>query len=758
MKKRFVGAMLLSMSLGSSVLLNAQSLFQSYEGTQAPSRGEQKIQPSTYKLVAVNNDLLFQLLSKIGDGYENASVVDLPTPEGKSQSFKVWKNGLLPAALQAKYPSIRTFTAEAENDKTVTAKIDFTEFGFHAMVFDGENSYFIDPYTNVADGYYMVYYKKDYTRSAAERMHCDYGITEATDADGNAAEQLGGTLPGIGAKQFGTLQRTYKLALSCTGEYAVAVGGTTPTKATVFSAMTTTMNRVNGIYEKEVGVTMNFIANEDTLIYLNANTDPFSGNNNGNVLLSENPVNTKAVIGTANYDIGHIFSTGGGGIAGLGVVCRTAGTTDAKARGVTGSPDPTGDAYDVDYVAHEMGHQFGGEHTFNSDLGSCGGNGEETAAYEPGSGTSIMAYAGICGNDDIAAHSNDYFHIKSLDEISTYLAASNGASCAVTSTGTVLPTLPSITQTYNIPYKTPFEVEAPLATATTSDSLLYCWEQWDLGNFGDRQARSDTFTTGPTFRTFQPTKDRVRVFPVIDKVIANVASYVGERLPTVARTMNFKVAARNTVGGIGAFDFSNNQLVVNVINTDTPFLVTSPNLSTDSAKRKTSYTVTWNVAQTTASPISTANVDIFLSVDGGYTYPFTLATGVPNTGTASVIMADTASTTARIKVKGSGNIFFDISNANFTVYGAPSVGINEVALNNDLTIYPNPATDVIYVSNKGTHTLSYELYNVVGQKMIAGNILNQGAVPVAGYAKGIYYLKIVDNTTGALVSKPVSVR
>lgn len=758
MRKSFLRFSFAGMFVLGGFSLQAQTLFQSFDGMQAPSKGEQIVHPVTYRIVTMNYNELLSFLSRAGNNYEQAIVVDLPTPDGKTRSFKIWKNNLLPAALQAKYPSIRTYTAEAEGDKTIMAKIDFTEKGFHAMVFDGDNTYFIDPYSNVADGYYMVYFKKDYKRSLNESMHCEVGQTMIKDAEGNVGELLDGRLPGIRAKQFGTQRRKYQLALSCTGEYAVAVAGASPTKAGVLSAMTTTMNRVNGIYEKEFGVSMDFIPNEDTLIYLDAFTDPFAGNDNGYLLLDENEATTKMLIGTANYDIGHIFSTGGGGLAGLGVVCLSDSSVDSKAYGVTGSANPVGDPYDVDYVAHEIGHQFGGEHTFNSESGACAGNIVTTASYEPGSGSTIMGYAGICDPDNIQPNSNDYFHIKSLWQISDYILTGGGGTCAVISSGTSIPTLPAITGSYSIPYKTPFELEAPLATASGSDSLLYCWEQWDLGNTGNYENVSDTFKTGPTFRSFQPTKNRMRVFPAISKVIANTPSTLGERLPTVARTMKFKVAARNMVNGTGAFNFSDNELVLNVINTGAPFVVTKPDLSSDSAKRKTNYTVKWNVAQTNVAPISASKVDIFLSVDGGYTYPFTLATGVPNTGTATVLMADTASTTARIKVKGSGNVFFDISNANFTVYGKKGVGVNDVALNNDLNVYPNPAMDIIHVSNKGTHTLTYELYNVIGQKMIGGTIQQQAAIPVAAFAKGIYYLKIMDEKTGAIVSKPVSVR
>ncbi|WP_162902823.1 reprolysin-like metallopeptidase [Taibaiella koreensis] len=731
----------------------AAGFFHAFEGNQAPSAGKQVLQPINYRIQAADQPALKSFLFSLGSDPAKAEIISLPMPNGSARDFYVWNTPMMEEPLRSRFSDIQTFTARAVDNPAVTAKLDYTFWGFHAMVFDGTNTFFIDPYSNVADGYYTVYYKRDYRRPEQQYMVCGVGEATLPDAEGNLPETLDGQPPSLGLKQNGDTHKTYRLALSCTGEYAAAVGGTTPTTISVLSAMTTSMNRVNGIYEREVSVTMVMIGNNDQLVYLNASSDPFNSNNNGNALLGENQTNTNTVIGSANYDIGHIFSTGGGGVAFLGCVCRNF----SKARGVTGSANPVGDPYDVDYVAHEMGHQFGANHTFNR----CSGTENGFTAYEPGSGSTIMAYAGICGPiNNLQPHSDDYFHTASLDEISDYITNDQGSTCAVTSAGIALPVLPPIAASYAIPYLTPFELMGPAATpGAAEDALSYCWEEWDLGNLTADENGSANFIAGPTFRSFRPVTGRLRVFPRIDSIVDNTTSYTGERLPAVARTLRFKLAARSLSNGLGAFDFSDDVVTLNVINTGQPFRVTSPNISTDTAYANSPKTITWNVAQTDVAPISAANVDIYLSIDGGYTYPFVLATGVPNNGSAAVTMPDTFSLWARVKVKGADNVFFDISDVNFKLIDTNRVmSIADVQLRNDLTIWPNPAVNEIRVTSKSNARLGLALFNAIGQKLWSGNLQKNAVIPVGSFTRGIYYLKVTDEQRGAQTVRSIALQ
>ena len=254
--------------------------------------------------------------------------------------------------------------------------------------------------------------------------------------------------------------------MAATAEYTANRGGTV---ASAQAAILTTVNRVTGVYERELAVRLLLVRNDGSLIYTNATTDPYT-NNSPHSLVGENQSNLTAVVGTASFDVGHVFSTAGGGLAYVGVVCHAT----LKAAGETGIANPVGDFFDIDYVAHEMGHQFGGNHTFDGNGGSCGGNRNPGTAYEPGSGSTIMAYAGICGGDNLQAHTDPYFHVVSYEEIESYLATT---SCgAVSSTGNSVPSVSLPPGGKTLPIGTPFKLTAS-GTDADGDPLTFCWEE-----------------------------------------------------------------------------------------------------------------------------------------------------------------------------------------------------------------------------------------------------------------------------------------
>ena len=448
----------------------------------------------------------------------------------------------------------------------------------------------------------------------------------------------------------GTQLRTYDLALACTGEYAQFHGGTVPL---VMSAMTTTMNRVNGIYRSDVCLRMLMVANNDDLIFLNAITDGYT-NNDGGAMLGENQTKVDLIIGSANYDIGHVFSTGGGGIASLVSFV----IISFKARGVTGQGSPIGDPFDVDYVAHEMGHQWDADHTQNN---SC--NRISSAAFEPGSASTIMGYAGIC-SPNLQSNSDPYFHNHSYNQIVAYSVTGNGNTCATITGASNSP--PSITMPsggFAIPRSTPFELTAS-ATDPNGDAMTYCWEQYDLGpaTAGGDINLTNPSGNAPIFRSWDPTPSSTRVFPRLSDLVNNT-TVIGELLPTYARDLTFKLTVRDSwINGA----VNDAQVAFDVAGNSGPFVVTSPNTPVTWIVGS-NQNVSWNVANTTAAPVSCSNVNIYLSTDGGFTYPTLLVSNTPNDGSQPIVVPNIPTALARIKVRAVGNIFFDISNQNFTI-------------------------------------------------------------------------------------------
>jgi hypothetical protein len=494
--------------------------------------------------------------------------------------------------LAAKYPEIKTYTAIGMENPSHVAKLDVGPMGFNAMVLSNDGRYFIDPVFVNNKSAYISYFRKDLP-TWANTFNCNVIADEQFELENK------NRLEAYLARNNSAVvtYRVYRLALACTFEYAKASTSlAAPTKAQVLAKMVTSMNRVNGVYETDVAVHMNLVAKNDTLVFISG-TDPYT-NSNGSTMLSENQSTVNSRIGSANYDIGHVFSTGGGGIASLGSVC----VANRKAQGVTGSPSPVGDAFDIDYVAHEMGHQFAGNHTFNSVASSCNGNRSSSTSFEPGSGTTVMAYAGICGNDDIASNSDPYFHAGSLDEINAFIATTANACAAKTVTTNNQPIV-NAGPDYVIPISTPFQLSGTASDPDSGDVLSYSWEQMDLGPQGSPNSATGN---APLFRFFPPKNTGKRMFPQLSNVLAN-STTLGERLPSYARNMKFRLTARDNKPNAGAT--GKDEMNITVSASAGPFALTSSN-TIDTFLVGSSETITWNVNNTNAAPVNCALVRI----------------------------------------------------------------------------------------------------------------------------------------------------
>jgi hypothetical protein len=661
MKFKFYTSSFLLFVLGLSSALMAQNqVWKPVDAADVRSESPRYIKPLRSRLFELNPGQLLQEFAAAPEEQPAklrtyGKIIQLPMPDGSTQRFAIASYHMMEPGLRNVWNFAKTFTGQGIDDPTATLKADFTQFGFHYQILSEKGSYYLDPVFHGDDRFYQVYDKADLDPREHSPFICgvehDEHLTE--NANPGQAESVQAT---------GNILRTYRLAIAATGEYTAFHGGTVSLAA---SAIVTTINRINGVYEKEIAVRLTIVANNNQLIYTNASNDPYT-NTNGATMLGQNQTNVTNLIGSANYDIGHVFSTGGGGIAGLGVVC----TNGQKARGVTGSNSPEGDPFDIDYVAHEIGHQFGANHTFNSQTGSCGGgNRSASSAYEPGSGTTIMAYAGICGADNTQNNSNAYFHFQSYEQIVAYSNSGNGNTCPVkTNTGNTAPAIPAIQGGYVLPISTPFRLTASQATDVDNDTLTYCWEQFDLGPAG-----SPNSPTGdaPLFRSFTPVTSRERIFPRLSNIIANNTT-IGERLPTYARNLKFKLTVRDNNAGGGGVNSTSISMTVNA--TGGAFSVTSPNTNVQ-WEGGSNQTITWNAGSTASAPFNAPFVRIRLSTDGGNTFPFVLADSTANDGTEVVTLPAIASTTCRIMVEARRNIFFDMSNVSFRITAPTTASI-----------------------------------------------------------------------------------
>lgn len=629
-----------------ALAFNAQSqnFWSDTPETAIAQNGERQIIPDRYRTVRFDLPALQKFLLKWSPNTSQARIT-LPLPNGKTGQFNISPAIVMAPGLQEKYPEIRCYTGVGIDDPTARITCDLTPWGFHAMICSAKNDpVLIDPYRRGDAEFGIVYFKKDYQKRANARYNC--GVTgKSVDINSETSTQA------VQSRTSGPdgQHRLYRLALACTGEYAQFHGGTKPL---VLAAMVTSMNRINGVYENEFAVSMQIIATTDTLIFLDGDNDPYT-NEDGGTMLGENRQTCNTRIGPANYDIGHVFSTGGGGIAGLGVVC-----TNTKAHGVTGQESPIGDPFDIDYVAHEIGHQFSGNHTQNNDC-----NREGSTSVEPGSASTIMGYAGIC-DPNVQPNSDPYFHGINVEEVINFITTGAGDGCPVkTVTGNATPQVSAGTD-YTIPRLTPFALSASASDPDGNTTLSYCWEQMDP-EVGPQPPISSS-AKGPMFRSYNPEQSPTRYFPNLQDLLQQ-NSNDWEKLPGVGRQMDFRVTVRDNFIGGGSTVFDD--MILTVAANAGPFKLTTP--ATNSVWQSGTFQdIKWDVANTDKAPVLCKNVRILLSLDGGLTYPEVLAAEVPNIGQYCARVPEVSTNTARVKIESVGNVFFDVSRTDFKIEAA----------------------------------------------------------------------------------------
>lgn len=572
--------------------------------------------------------------------------IQLPNVKGSLEKFIIWESSNFEPALQAQFPEIRAYVGKGITDPTATLNFSFDPRGIETMITRaGRGSEFIEPYTKDRSVYVVF--------DSETRYKGKLPFVCSTE-DLAVSESLSHRLENV-TQASNEVYKTMRLALSCTAEYTIFHGGTVPL---ALAAMNTSMTRCNGVFERDLAIKLLIIANNTSVIYTNPTTDPYSTVTGGAAPAAWNSqlqstLNT--VIGAANYDIGHLFgASGGGGSAGcIGCVCNDAN----KGSAITSPADniPAGDTFDIDYVAHEMGHQMGANHTFTHTAENNSVN------VEPGSGSTIMAYAGIGGGGtDMQSNSDDYFTFRSISQIQNNM---NTKTCPVSTSLSVTNPRPAISvlgAAFSIPTNTAFKLTGS-GTPTTGEVLTYCWEQNDDATTvgGTSTFPSPTKTNGPNFRSRLPSLSPVRFMPQFSEVLNGNLTPAWETISSVARNLSFAFTVRDNVLGGG----QTNTLAtsVAVVNTGSAFEITNPNVQDVSWNVGSTQTVTWNVAGTTANGINTSNVNILLSTDGGATFPIVLASNTANDGSESVTLPSTPSPTCRILIEAVGNIFYAVS-------------------------------------------------------------------------------------------------
>lgn len=622
-------------------------------------------------------------LVAVSKSRSRSGVVYFPDENGKQVPFKVIEASSFSKELAQKYPNIKSYKGSSTLGDGKRIRFSISHKGIQSMISTPGNggSVFMEKGNK---GKYVLYHAKD--RAAKEAFVC-LTSPEISEIENRLSARL----------VDDQVLRKFRLAVAASGEYTNFHGGT---KVDALAAINATVTRVNEVLENDLAVTLELIGSTDDVIYLDSETDPFTGS------LSSQTQNTlDSVIGDENYDIGHLFNQRDGALDGnagfVGAVCQSG----RKGSAYSTLSSPLGEAFAIDLVAHEMGHQFGANHTFSHIS-----EGTQTQV-EPGSGTTIMGYAGITGENDVAQNSDSYFHYISIVQIRDFLET---VSCGeVTPLTNTPPSLVAVADAI-IPKGTPFVLTGSASDIDVGDVLSYAWEQTDNGII-TQATFGPTSPTGALFRSLPPNSLPSRYFPKLERVVSGdlvqTAPSLNDAWETsslVERELNFALTVRDNA--LNGGQLISDEVAVFVMNDAGPFVVTSQDVPISYVAGEVG-TLTWDVANTNLAPISAETVDIFLSTDGGQTFSVTVAEDVMNDGVHNFVIPGVDTTSGRFMVKASGNIFFAINSSNFSI--APSeVILNVAKLDYEICQPDDLAVDFIYNTDLGF--VEESTFSVVG--------------------------------------------
>ncbi|WP_342219368.1 reprolysin-like metallopeptidase [Rickettsiella endosymbiont of Miltochrista miniata] len=668
LKKCSVG--LLAMLLTATSHASVQNFWQDMNSEIPLNLTTEKPQPDYYRIISLNDASLNTLRHDLSR--KNTAEILLPLPEGDFSLFTVSDAHTMPPELAKRYPSILSLKGLDKEGRRL--RLDISQQGLQAMVFDTSGNWLIRSVGNKFNNNQAYQsFRLEALRTGNARLR------EKLIANPNATQLA--TKP----RQINdTIHREYRIAIAMSSDYAQKYGGTI---AGGLANAVRTLNRINEIYETDFGIHLILVKDNDKIIFANPATDPYLHLDQDQQRVKNIAV-LNSVIGTKNFDLGHLFSRATGGGTANGTVCLAANKADGSSGSATVAPDGTANPPDKDVneltfdllAAHEIGHQFNADHTFN---GCNPDPGTEHTAYEPGSGSTIMSYAGECFDEytvpfhqdsleNLQDHKDPYFHAATIDQIKAFI--SGPASVC----GKKLPnpnrppvidprsTAPFGKRVLTIPANTPFVLHAYARSYYHRNAkLTYIWEQMDLGPAQPIKTPLRDDGLGPIFRSYLPNSSGERIFPRLEAVLGKQALGLGEVYPTTTRKLHFRLTVRDNLQEQATT--ASADMVINVLNTGLNFAIAPIEAPW---KRHEPKWVNWNVAGTNHEPIACQTVRIDLSVDGGYTYlPQALATKAPNHGSFAIVVPslDKDTSSARLRISCNENLFFAVSPHNFSI-------------------------------------------------------------------------------------------
>ncbi len=588
-----------------------------------------------------------------------------PDNNGGMERFQVSETSTLAPEIALKYPNIKTYIGFSLDNPGTRIRFSITPQGLKTMsTYPDKPTLFTVPLNKGNVSQYITY-DRNVRIDSKEDFECltenEYvPMKEITSFNRDANDQI---------------LRTLRIAISTTGEYTNFWDDGDNTNGDAqedaLAALVSTLNRTNEVFEVDMAVTFQLVSGTE-IIYPTASTDPYSSSSPNGQLQST----LTSEVGESNYDIGHLFDYGSNnGNAGcIGCVCvdgqKGSGFSSHQFTDNDGGPYMD-DFFDIDYVPHEIGHQMGGNHTFSMSSEGTGVN------YEPGSGTTIMGYAGITGADDVQDHSDPYFHYGTINQVLNNL---ENKTCWTSTVITNNPPVANAGSDYTIPQGTAFKLVGSATDLDERDVLTYSWEQVDDG-ITTRSTFGPTKTSGAVWRSRPPSTNPTRYMPVKSRVLSGeltetnpgvtVDNTSWETVSTVARSLDFALTVRDRseTNGTGQFPQSDfDFMTVTVDGNSGPFAVISQTAN-ETWNVGESQTVTWDVAGTASGSVNTPTVNIYLSTDGGLTFPFLAANNVANDGshTFSVPPTNGDSNQLRIMVEGNDNIFYAVNSTNLSL-------------------------------------------------------------------------------------------